>query len=237
MIAARLTNQRGFTLVELTLSIAFLGTLVLLSSAIIIQTINIYNKGVAIKQINQAGRALAEDITRLASRGSEIEIADHGKAGYLCVKESNLWRSYTWNSVEPGIGSTAGITNPKQFTIDSQSISLARSNDGINGKSFCELPDGSDVDLPAANVTQILNTQVRILSVDVVPSDEPALNKIAFWIGTYDASGTVPGMTPDFVPANGSIPAFWRCQGGSLGDYCAVSKFETVMYTPNVEGW
>lgn len=235
------SSQQGFTLVELTLAVAFLGALVLLSSAIILQTINIYNKGVAIKQINQAGRALAEDISRLTSRGSEVEIADHGLAGYLCVKESNLWQSYTWNTIQRGDGTTPAATISdaarRQYTVSSQPISLVRSNDNVDGLPYCELPQGSNVDIPAANVTQMLNSQVRILSVDIVPSNDPALRKIAFWIGTYDSTGAVPNMTPEYVPAAGVEPAFWRCRGGGLGDFCAVSKFETVIYTPNIEGW
>lgn len=234
-------QQKGFTLVELTLAVAFLGVLVLLSSAIIVQTINIYNKGVAIKQINQAGRSLAEDISRLTSRGSEVTIADHGLAGYLCVKESNLWQSYTWNSIQRGDGTTPTSTISdaarRQFTVNSQPVSLVRSNDTVNGLPYCELPQGSNVDIPATNVTQILNNQVRILSVDIVPSSDPALRKIAFWIGTYDSTGAVPSMTPEYVPAAPGVPAYWRCKGGSLGDFCAVSKFETVIYTPNIEGW
>lgn len=241
MTAITTRRQKGFTLVELTLAVAFLGTLVLLSSAIIVSTINIYNKGVAIKQINQAGRALAEDISRLTSRGSEVEIADHGLAGYLCVKESNMWRSYTWNSIQRGDGTTptAEISDAarRQFTVGSQPISLVRSNDTVNGLSYCELPQGSNVDIPAGNVTQMLNAQVRILSVDIVASTEPSLRKLVFWIGTYDASGTVPNMTPEYVAAAPGVPAFWRCKGGNLGDFCAVSKFETVIYTPNIEGW
>ncbi len=236
-----LSPQNGFTLVELTLAIAFLGSLVLLSSSIIISTINVYNKGVAIKQINQAGRALAEDITRLTSRGSKIEVADHGRAGYLCVKESNAWRSYTWNSIERGEGTTPVTDIPdaarRQYTLASQPISLVRSNDGIDGYSYCSLPQGSDVGLPTDKVTPLLTDQVRILSVDIVSSNDPALRKIAFWIGTYDSSGTVPNMTPEYIAATPTESAFWRCKGGSLGDFCAVSKFETVIYTPNVEGW
>lgn len=230
--AVKKQNQRGFTLVELTLSIAFLGALVLISSAIIVQTISIYNKGVALKQINQAGRSLIEDINRLSSSGFEIKLADDGKAGYLCIKDSNIWRSYAWNSVQVGVGTTT-TANAKQFTLggSGQYISLVRSNDGVNGDSYCQLPAGADVAMNAAEVTPILTKQVRILSVDITPSADPSLKKIAFWIGTYDSSGALPNMTPDFAASE------WKCKGGNLGDFCAVSKFETVIYTPNVEGW
>lgn len=224
------TKQQGFTLVELTLSIAFIGMLVLISSAIIVQTISIYNKGVALKQINQAGRSLIEDINRLSSSGFEIRLADDGKAGYLCIKDSNLWRSYTWNSVQAGVGTTT-VANAKQFTRNGQLISLVRSNDGVNGDSYCQLPAGTDAAMVATDVTPILTPQVRVLSVDITSSDNPSLKKIAFWIGTYDDSGSVPGMTPDFAASE------WKCKGGNLGNFCAVSKFETVIYTPNVEGW
>ena len=224
-------KQQGFTLVELTLSIAFIGGLVLLSSAIIVQTISIYNKGVAIKQINQAGRSLIEDINRLSSSGFEINIADNGKTGYLCIKDSNRWRSYTWSSVQPGRNTTP-TANARQFTLNGESIALVRSNEGVNGDTYCQLPSGSDVAMAASEVTPILTRQVRILSVDITSSDNSSLQKIAFWIGTYDPTGTIQGMTPDFDAATSE----WKCRGGNLGNFCAVSKFETVIYTPNVEG-
>lgn len=223
------TRQHGFTLVELTLSIAFLGTLILIASAIIVQTINIYNKGVALKQINQAGRSLVEDINRISTSGFETIIADNGRTGSLCVEEKpNAWRAYVWSSVQPGVGTTT-TTTPSRYTLDGEEISLVRSNDGINGDSYCPLPSGSNVAMNRDEVTSILTPRVRILSVDITPSDNPALKKVAFWIGTYDSSNTVPSMTPQFAASE------WKCQGGNLGNFCAVSKFETVIYTANVE--
>jgi Tfp pilus assembly protein PilE len=224
-------RQQGFTLVELTLSIAFLGSLILIASSIIVQTISIYNKGVALKQINQAGRSLVEDINRLSSSGFEVRVADNGKTGYLCIKDTNEWRSYTWSSVQAGAGTTA-TANPKQFTLDSEPVPLVRSNEGVNGNAYCQLPSGGlDVPMQASEVTPILTKQVRILSVDITTGTNTAMKKIAFWIGTHDDSGSVPGMTPDFDSANST----WRCRGGNLGNFCAVSKFETVIYTPNIE--
>ena len=163
-------KQGGFTLVELTLSIAFLGTLVLLASSIIVQTINIYNKGVAVKQINQAGRSLIEDINRLSSSGFKVSLADNGTTGYLCVKDSNIWRSYTWNSVSPGVGTTATV-NPSRYTLSGAPITLVRSNDGVDGLSYCHLPTGSDVAMNANQVTPMLTPQIRVLSVDITSSE------------------------------------------------------------------
>lgn len=228
-------DQAGFTLIELTLAIAFMGTLLLMASAIIVQSISIYNKGVALKQINQAGRSLAEDINRVSSGGFQVALADGGKAGYLCIKDTNTWRSYVWNSVQQGSGSTT-VANPKQFTLSGQPISLVRSNDGVNGNPYCQLPTGTDQTLDPGEVTSMLTGQVRILSVDITSpnSTDPTLTglqKVAFWIGTYDTTGSVPGMTPEFDTSTRT----WTCQGGRLGDFCAVSKFETVLYTANQE--
>lgn len=228
-------RQSGFTLIELTLSIAFLGTLLLMSSAIIVQSISIYNKGVALKQINQAGRSLVEDINRVSAGGFQVMLSDNGTAGYLCIKDTNIWRSYTWNSVRQGVGGTTTV-GPKQFTYDGQAVSLARSNDTVNGSSNCNLPTGSDLALNTSQVTPMLTSQVRILSVDITSPDSTdatlaGLRKVAFWFGTYDESGAVQGMSPVFDGATHT----WMCQGGKLGDFCAVSKFETVLYTANQE--
>lgn len=233
--------QGGFTLIELVLVVAFLGSLMLLISASIIQSINIYNKGTAIKQINQAGRTLIEDINRLSSSGADIELMDNGRAGCLYIGFAGTGgRAYLWNSVEAGSGSTAAAIGADRWKIGGNEISLVQSVNEADTSDYCYLPDSASSTLSSSDMTPVLTRQVRILSVDITEptGGDTGLKKIAFWIGTSDnsASGSdeVPGMRP--TTAMEGTSRVWRCQGGSIGSFCAVSKFETIIYTPNEGG-
>ena len=219
-------TQAGFTLVELSLSIAFLGALVLMSTTVTLQILSIYNKGAAIKQISQAGRSLSEDISRASSSGQDVVVADNGIAGYLCVEgEGGNRRAYVWNSAEGD-----DVPGSARYMLGGRAITLARSDIGRNGGPYCTMPTGSGMALPAADISPIIQgTRVRILSADVVQNTADAsLRKIVFWIGT---KGDVPGMTPRQA-GDGS----WSCDGGGIGDFCAVSRFEAILYTPNGGG-
>lgn len=227
-----MTTRRttGFTLIELVLSISFLGTLLVFSTMATVQAISIYNKGLAIKQINQAGRSLVEDINRLSSSGFKVNVADNGSKGYLCVQFTTNTRAYVWNSLQKGEGGTApGAGETGEFTlgVGGPRISLARTDDAVNGSTYCDLnPLTTNRAVSDADVTTILTSQIQVLSVDIIDSSTPGLKKVAFWIGTSPATSTVV-----WDPADKS----WSCEEGGLGEYCAVSKFETILYTPSKE--
>ena len=230
-------DSRGFTLIELMLAIAFLGSIVLFATLTVVQSLSVYNKGVAIKQINQVGRTLIEDVNRLSGGGqsgvaSSFKIDDNDIAGYLCITPSGSsdTRAYVWTDV---LKEAAAINHTYVSPSAPRTpVSLARTNEGVNGVSLCGLPSGSDTAVAAGNITPLLNDQVRILSVDITEdSDNASLKKIIFWIGTYGGigAGAVPGTTPVFNDADRT----WSCQGGNLGNFCAFGKFETIVYAPN----
>ena len=228
-------KDSGFTLIELMLAITFLGSIVLLATLTIVQSLSIYNKGVAIKQIGQVGRTLIDDVNRLSSGGAGVNFsaADNDIAGYLCITPSGSTktRAYAWNDVTTHDGDTTGHFVSPAGT----KVTLARTNDDVNAAdgstAYCALPPNVNVTLPQTEITPLLNEQVRILSVKITTDSTNAssLKKIIFWIGTY--STTVPGTNPVYNAGTGA----WSCQGGRLGDFCAFGKFETIVYVPNAQ--
>jgi len=233
------SRNTGFTLIELSLSITFIGTLLVMATMTIVQSISVYNKGIAVKQMNQVGRFLTEDLRRISTDGSTVRFDDNGIAGYLCIDRPGAnTRAYIWNSVKFGTGDDNGSRSPynptkKPYSFNgdvtlSQPITIARSNDTIDADGYCDLPDALGVVNPD-EVTTLAGATVRMLSVDVAAQTGgiETLRKLTFWLGTYDTS--VPGSAPDPSDIDGT----WSCKGGSLGTFCAFSKYETVIYTPN----
>ena len=57
-------TKKAFTIIELMLAMAFLGTMLLGIASLILQITNIYQKGLAIRGINTTGREIISDLSR-----------------------------------------------------------------------------------------------------------------------------------------------------------------------------
>lgn len=60
-------KQSGFTMVELMLAMAFVAVLLILIAVSIIYISRIYNKGITIRELNQVGRTVSDDLLRSVS--------------------------------------------------------------------------------------------------------------------------------------------------------------------------
>jgi len=96
-------NQQGFTIIELMLSMGFVSLLLLAIAMLTIHMSNVYNKGITLKEVNQSGLAISEDLQRSiagstpfnATLGQVIkpDYVDKEGGGRLCMGEY----SYIWN--------------------------------------------------------------------------------------------------------------------------------------------
>lgn len=66
-------TRKAFTIIELMLAMAFLGTMLLGIASLVMQITNIYQKGLAIRGINTVGREIISDLTRTVA-GSRVEV-------------------------------------------------------------------------------------------------------------------------------------------------------------------
>ena len=92
--------QGGFTLIELMLAMTFIGVLLLTIALTVIQIGTIYNKGLALKEINQVSRDIAADIRRTTPDAIEVIPAEdfqtNVSGGRLCLGNY----SYVWNTAK-----------------------------------------------------------------------------------------------------------------------------------------
>src|SRR5688500_9408954 len=90
-------EQTGFTLVELMLALAFITFILVFAITTIIQVMRTYNKGLAVKDINQTARSSIEDMSRYirTTTPSKIKVVSQssGNAGRACLGGV----SYAWN--------------------------------------------------------------------------------------------------------------------------------------------
>lgn len=105
-------KQKGFTLIELVLAMGFVAALLIAITMTVIQIGNIYNRGLTLKDVNQAGRSIASELQRSIAASTpfgvdpgvgshylfervfvETRYVDKTWGGRLCVGQY----SYIWN--------------------------------------------------------------------------------------------------------------------------------------------
>ena len=97
-------NKKAFTLVELMLAVAFLGTLLLSIALLTMQLINIYTKGATMRAINSTGSSMMRDIRssimssanypeNLDTKSQDYIWKDQTTAGMFCTGSY----TYVWN--------------------------------------------------------------------------------------------------------------------------------------------
>ncbi len=176
-IVAKLNKKPGFTLVELMLAMAFVGLLMLAITYCIIQVSTTYSRGLTLRQVNDAGRSISDDMKRAIARSpgsASIQVINVGSTGgRLCTGEY----TYVWNNPT---GLDAFSSNPISVmnryntgtaSIDAVPIRLARLLDR-NG-ALCVSPIG-----PITNTTgavDLLAGSDNVLSADTTSpnSDRP----------------------------------------------------------------
>ncbi len=139
---------KGFTLIELMLSMTFIAIMLIAIAMCIMQMATIYNRGETLRQVNQAARTLSTDMQDTVSAAYPFAINQAAiDAGRLCTGQF----TYVWNTP-----STNNVYNP---TSDG-TIRFVRVKD--TGGALC-----SNFATPVlkANATELLETGDRSLLV------------------------------------------------------------------------
>ncbi len=231
-------SKRGFTIIELTLAMAFISVLLLSVVFIAIQTGQMYNRGIVLKSVNTAGRDiesmlrrdfLQTDSRRVSGDPSEAVILTQ-QGGEVMSGRFCLGRySYVWNS--PHV-IDEGLTGSGVVTLDGEPINLARVIDE-NGSLCVPLSGGGYPDtVDASRTTTLLKTAignevvVAVHDMEVMPvasvTDSPeGLYRIRFTIGTSKLSEISTSDQSCKPPADDE----------SNMEFCAINQFETIVRT------
>ncbi len=194
-------RQRGFTLVELMLALAFVAFILLFSLTTVIQVMQTYNKGLALKKINQAGRTTLDDISR------NLQIADPSAVDVSAISDGRICLgsiSYVWNDYNTPTSSA------NKFD-DNSSLVLARVNDPA--EAMCSQNNSAYPNVPKDDSTEILTSSIWIMALSIGdPSVDSPLVNVRIQLAIANDPAIVSG----------------KCvYGGSTGQYCATSDFST----------
>ena len=206
-------KERGFTITEMMVAMAFLTFMLIFLMTAIVQVVRIYNKGLSIRQINQAGRQFAEDFTRTARYGSTPTY--NATLKRICVNGV----TYAWNLYDPTTPAAMAAANRNRYiSAPGEAISMVRVSDG--GGTLC---GGGDINKSVSQ--EVISTDINVKSVSFTTREAGRIVDVSvvFSTGGQNAPTTItPGPPPTF-----------RCAGGTDGSFCAFGEFNATVYTRN----
>lgn len=228
-------RQRGFTLVELMVAMAFVSVLMLAIAMAVIQISNIYNKGLTMRAVDQAGRALSTEIRQTMSQSEPFGVdtaltiqrypestALNPDGGRFCSGT----HSYIWNfgtAMDNPINRYAGATEASEEN-ENNKIRFIKIRD--NGSAYC-----ADLTKPIlqSEATELLSQgeydlaiqKFEITQIADDPSTRQALYRVVMEIGTNREDSIQRPDSLNSIDTSCKPPS----DDASLQDFCAVNQF------------
>lgn len=213
--------ESGFTIVELMIALAFLSVMLLFILSATVQVMRSYSKGLTIKQINQTGRSITEDIVRTARTATtdsvDTTVLDQGR---FCIGGV----SYVWN--EPEVMGDTNITGNKFSSGSPNEVDIVRVVDASSPPQYCS-NTATTVDRGSSDTSILSNGSIRLLNMQVEESADRKLINIKFSIASIGADKPIKVGTNYQCPTDS--PSLF-------GTFCAVADFETSVFLRNSNG-
>ena len=227
-------NTKGFTLIELMLSMAFLSVLLLAIAMTVIQIGNIYNRGLTLKEVNQAGRSLSTELKKGIAQTAAFPIdypavgskfVNRSWGGRLCVNQY----SYIWNYGVTLNNQSANVSNSNVYSVAStDKISFIKVPDPSS--QYCTNPGGAIDPTGAVELLKVGDRNLAVhnftISYDSLASDsktQQRLYYITFVLGTNDQAALASNSTTCRPPSDNAADI----------NYCSVNQFTLSARTIN----
>ena len=228
-------KQDGFTLIELMLAMVFVAFILVFISLTLVQMFRTYDKGNSMKQVNQAGRSIVEDIGQAVRSQLPANINTNAvDVGVLCI--DNVM--YVWN---PLYTDDTSAQVPPTWTVaaNQRAVIGNPTTGGMMARKVLQNPalgcpatlaDALGRPTVASQDTQLLSGQTRVLRSKVTRLDT-RLVKLEFTIGTYGRSEILGGAAATkYLTATRPPNGQFTCLVGNNGNYCSFAEFSTVVY-------
>lgn len=231
------TNHRsGFTLIELMLSMSFVALLLLAIAMTTMRISSIYNKGMTLRQVNQTGRSISDELQRSITSAAPFDVnadsadpryiqmpagASVSEGGRLCLGNY----TYAWNygkalAEGDGVNTYAAPDDSEQIRFvkvaDSGASLCADPNKEIDRSRASDMLAGGDRDL----VLHAFSIRQEVSD----PAIGQALYGISMVIGTNDREQLVTADTSCKPPKDSQAGA---------DQYCAVNQFDIIARAGN----
>lgn len=196
----KMKSSQGFTLIELMLAMGGVAFLLLFVVFAIVHMTNLYSKGSAIRQINQIGRQMSDEISRELRYGAKPKVLKDNNR--ICAGN----KSYIWNKK----GTTTSTPNANK-TAANVVIGFVR----IDDASYCDPP----LKAVPATAKELLGNVATLVDMTV---DEPATMS-----GVYEFK-MILGTALE-QPVYNLASAQYECPVNG-GQFCALGEFDATVY-------
>lgn len=202
---SRSTNhsQTGFTLIELLLSMTGIAFLLLFVVFGVLHVTGLYTKGIAVRNINQIGRQIMEDVSRDIRYGGVVR---QTTANRLCVGD----KSYVWNP--------SSSASPLNLYDDPANANPPVSFVVAQGTSYCD------------DLTKKVPTTAESVVTPLVMLQELQVTKSSSSQPIYDVRlvvSTSGANVPLITVVSGKNK--YECSP-IYGQFCAFGEFTTSVY-------
>ncbi len=220
-------RTRGFTLIELMLAMTFLSVLLLAIAMTVIQVSNIYTRGLTLKEVNQAGRAVSAELKSGIAGSAPFTIPgpkyiQQAWGGRLCVGQY----SYIWNYGATLNNPSADGTNSNVYSNSSNKIRFIKvpDNSGIYCSTAGKAIDSNGaVELLASGDRDLAIHSFSIVNDSTDAQSSQALYSISFVVGTNDQQALTTAQTSCRPPSDATSDL----------NYCSINRFDIVVRAMN----
>lgn len=240
---ARLSDkQSGFTLIEVSTALIFVGFIIFILAATTVNIVRSYNKGIWLAQINQAGQQMNSDIGDKARYSPAATVTKNRR---MCINGV----SYLWNT-QKDIDDDPG--NNRYFDgTPGTPIRLARIDDP-NGDYCTDLTKRPKLPSADSGVHILLGRGATIQEFKVEQRDDAPLLTISVVVSTEGANRPIKAYTDPtgivHIDADQSnSDSYWQCgewidkDGNGRVDstdiftpaknqYCSFAKYTFTVY-------
>jgi prepilin-type N-terminal cleavage/methylation domain-containing protein len=229
-------SKRGFTLIELMLAMAFVSALMIAVAMTVIQIANTYNRGLTLKEVNQAGNDLANELQRSIASASKFDISG-GQSRYVVNKfggEEVGGRlctgqyTYIWN-IGKAISDNTNRNKYDSGTDEIRFIKVVDSNADYCGPDMTAVARDKAIEILGQGEHELAIHNFSITTSATADDSVTGqrLYSINFTLGTNIQSA----MDRD---ADGAIFCRLRPDLGADPAYCYVNRFEIVARAGNL---
>ncbi len=219
------TARRGFTIVELMLAMTAVTILLVFITMLVMNINSIYRKGIALKEVNAASRAIIDDMMRTIAGSPGQPVAGAmsrtlSDGGVFCTGSY----SYVWKHATASRTSGSSVNNNYNFR-------LMKLRDA--GRAICAGAEQISANISATEATELLSSAEMDLALYDLRIFTPTTNPVG-GAGTF-ARQTFYSVTFTLGTLTGI-----NLEAGSIGreachppvgfgidefDYCAANKF------------
>lgn len=187
------------------LAMAFIAFMLLFMVAAILQVTKLYVKGSAIRQINQTGRQVVDEVADSIRNGSSVVYLSGNNR--LCAGDT----SYVWNGTDVSGNPTTG----NKFAIPDQNTPLRFVAVQDPGGTLCSNPTAG---VTRANSTDLVGPEVAVMKFTVDTAAAP-LYTLSLVLSTAGSNVVLTGQ---------STPTTFACAPDN--QFCAFGDFTTTVY-------